>query len=161
MTEETILTGEDLMLGPPSPLVPPELASHVLESLEVCSNFLRQLFHCLHINDIEPFCQDELVLFRRCAAQRDKELRQRIQDSERRLGKTLPEEMAQERTSSLQSQISLLERRFILASGIEGIEGFRQRWSIHGQLEDTKQRLEAFQQGQLSRIGGEADVKSL
>jgi len=26
----------------------------------------------------------------------------------------------------------------ILASGLEGMEGFRQRWSLHGQLEDTR-----------------------
>jgi hypothetical protein len=29
-------------------------------------------------------------------------------------------------------------RRMILASGLEGMEGFRQRWSLHGQLEDTR-----------------------
>lgn len=29
-------------------------------------------------------------------------------------------------------------RHMILASGIQGMEGFRQRWSLHGRLEDTK-----------------------
>lgn len=32
-------------------------------------------------------------------------------------------------------------RRMILASGMEGMEGFRQRWSFHGRLEDTKYLL--------------------
>ncbi len=46
MAEETILTGDDLMLGPPSPVVPPEVASHVLDGLETCSTALRRLFLC-------------------------------------------------------------------------------------------------------------------
>ena len=46
MAEETILTGDDLMMGPPSPCVPPELASHVLDGIESCSTSLRRLFHC-------------------------------------------------------------------------------------------------------------------
>ena len=46
MAEETILTGDDLMMGPPSPVVPPELASHVLDGLETCASSLRRLFHC-------------------------------------------------------------------------------------------------------------------
>ena len=29
-------------------------------------------------------------------------------------------------------------RRLILASGIEGVDGFRQRWSLHGRLTDSK-----------------------
>lgn len=29
-------------------------------------------------------------------------------------------------------------RHLILASGAEGIEGFRQRWSLHGRMTDTK-----------------------
>lgn len=46
MAEETILTGDDLMMGPPSPMIPPELASHVLDGIETCSSSLRRLFHC-------------------------------------------------------------------------------------------------------------------
>ncbi len=46
MAEETILTGDDIMLGPPSPVVPPEVASHVLDGLETCSAALRRLFLC-------------------------------------------------------------------------------------------------------------------
>ena len=34
------------MMGPPSPMVPPEVASHVLEGLETCSASLRRLFQC-------------------------------------------------------------------------------------------------------------------
>jgi hypothetical protein len=34
--------------------------------------------------------------------------------------------------------LTVPNRRLILASGIEGIEGFRQRWSLHGRLTDTK-----------------------
>eukprot|EP01018_Ginkgo_biloba_P008776 Gb_31000 [translate_table: standard] len=145
--EKTVLVGDDLMLGPPSPLIPPEIASYVLEGVELCDGILKKFFHCLQINDIEPFCQDELALYRRCAENRDKELRHRIQESERKLGHSMPEEDAKERAAQLQSEATLLERRLILASGVEGMEGFRQRWSLHGRLQDTKKRLEALEQG--------------
>ncbi|KAJ6346306.1 hypothetical protein OIU78_008856 [Salix suchowensis] len=102
---------------------------------------------CLQINDIEPFCQDELALYRQCAERRDKELRQRLQDSERKLGSSMPLDEAKERSAQLESEVTSLERRLILASGIEGIEGFRQRWSLHGRLTDTKKRLESLTLG--------------
>ncbi|KAI8524285.1 hypothetical protein RHMOL_Rhmol13G0138400 [Rhododendron molle] len=133
MMEETILVGDDLMMGPPSPLIPPEIASHVLEGLQ--------------INDIEPFCQDEIVVYKQCAEKRDKELRQRLQDSEHKLGLSMPYKEAKERAAQLESEVTSLDRRLILASGIEGMEGFRQRWSLHGRLTDTKRRLEALKQG--------------
>ncbi|GLT45491.1 hypothetical protein SLA2020_193200 [Shorea laevis] len=145
--EETILVGEDLMMGPPSPLIPSEIASHVLEGVDLCDGVLRNLFLCLQINDIEPFCQDELVLYRQCAEKRDKEVRQRLKDSERKLGLSMPLDQAKERAAQLESEVTTLERRLILASGIEGIEGFRQRWSLHGRLSDTKSRLESLNQG--------------
>lgn len=44
--EETILVGDDLMMGPPSPIIPPEIASHVLEGVEMCDGILRNLFLC-------------------------------------------------------------------------------------------------------------------
>ncbi|OWM68987.1 hypothetical protein CDL15_Pgr025174 [Punica granatum] len=135
--EETILVGDDLMMGPPSPLIPPEIASHVLEGVDLCDGILRNLFLCLQINDIEPFCQDEIVLYRQCAEKRDKELRQRLQESERKLGLSMPLNEASDRASQLQAEVTSLERRLILASGIEGMEGFRQRWSLHGRLTDT------------------------
>ncbi|KAJ0976748.1 hypothetical protein J5N97_012222 [Dioscorea zingiberensis] len=149
--EETILVGDDLMLGPPSPLIPPEIASHVLEGVDLCDGILRNLFLCLQINDIEPFCQDEIVLYRQCAEKRDKELRRRLQDSEHKLGLSMPLEDAKERAVQLKSEVSNLERRMILASGVEGMEGFRQRWSLHGRLEDTKKRLEALDDGMSKR----------
>lgn len=101
--EETILVGDDLMMGPPSPIIPPEIASHVLEGVDLCDGILRNLFLCkfysllvilvifyklilysyiefklaflscfigLQINDIEPFCQDEIAVYRRCAEKR-------------------------------------------------------------------------------------------
>ncbi|KAL3651318.1 hypothetical protein CASFOL_004320 [Castilleja foliolosa] len=145
--EETILVGDDLMMGPPSPIIPPEIAAHVLEGVDLCDGILRNLFLCLQINDIEPFCQDEIALYRQCAERRDKELRQRLQDSELKLGISMPLELAKERVSQLESEATQLERRFILASGVEGMEGFRQRWSLHGRLSDTKKRLEALKQG--------------
>ncbi|KAJ4958715.1 hypothetical protein NE237_025826 [Protea cynaroides] len=145
--EETILVGDDLMMGPPSPLVPPEIASHVLEGVDICDGILRNLFLCLQINDIEPFCQDEIALYRQCAEKRDKELRQRLQDSEHKLGLSMPLDQAKDRATQLQSEVQSLERRLILASGMQGMEGFRQRWSLHGRLEDTKKRLESLQQG--------------
>lgn len=145
--EETILVGDDLMMGPPSPVIPPEIASHVLEGVDLCDGILRNLFLCLQINDIEPFCQDEIALYRQCAERRDKELRQRLQDSERKLGISMPLELAKERSNQLEAEATQLERRLILASGVEGMEGFRQRWSLHGQLTDTKRRMEALNQG--------------
>ncbi|XP_030522451.1 uncharacterized protein LOC115735369 [Rhodamnia argentea] len=147
MMEETILVGDDLMMGPPSPLIPPEIASHVLEGVELCDGILRNLFLCLQLNDIEPFCQDEIALYRECADKRDKELRQRLQDSEHKLGLSMPFDMAKERADQLQSEVTSLERRLILASGVEGMEGFRQRWSLHGRLTDTKRRLESLNEG--------------
>ncbi|XP_073146773.1 uncharacterized protein [Henckelia pumila] len=145
--EDTVLVGDDLMMGPPSPIIPPEIASHVLEGVDLCDGILRNLFLCLHINDVEPFCQDEIVLYQQCAERRDKELRQRLEDSERKLGMSMPVEQAKDRCNQLESEATLLERRLILASGIEGIEGFRQRWSLHGRLTDTKRRLEALKFG--------------
>lgn len=101
--EETILVGDDLMMGPPSPIIPPEIASHVLEGVDLCDGILRNLFLCkfcsllvigvsfyklllycllefklaflfcfigLQINDIEPFCQDEIAVYRQCAEKR-------------------------------------------------------------------------------------------
>ncbi|XP_065638275.1 uncharacterized protein LOC112027794 isoform X1 [Quercus suber] len=138
--EETILVGDDLMLGPPSPLIPPEIASHVLEGVDLCDGILRNLFLCLQINDIEPFCQDEIAMYRQCAEKRDKELRQRLQDSEHKLGLSMPLDEAKERAAQLESEVTSLERRLILASGVEGMEGFRQRWSLHGRLTDTNSK---------------------
>ncbi|NP_001130230.1 uncharacterized protein LOC100191324 [Zea mays] len=149
--EETILVGDDLMRGPPSPVIPKEIASHVLEDVELCDGILKNLFLCLQINDIEPFCQDEIVLYRQCAEKRDKEIRERMQNSEYKLGFSMPLKQAKERATQLQSEVTLLERRMILASGLEGMEGFRQRWSLHGQLEDTRKRLEALNHGMEKR----------
>ena len=44
--EETILVGDDLMVGPPSPVIPQEIASHVLEGVDLCDGILRNLFLC-------------------------------------------------------------------------------------------------------------------
>ncbi|XP_024019280.1 uncharacterized protein LOC21392353 isoform X1 [Morus notabilis] len=145
--EETILVGDDLMMGPPSPIIPPEIASHVLEGVELCDGLLRNLFLCLQINDIEPFCQDEIVLYRECAEKRDRELRKRVEESEHKLGLSMPLDEAKQRATLIESEITSLERRLILASGIEGVDGFRQRWSLHGRLTDTKKRLESLKQG--------------
>ncbi|KAL5710540.1 hypothetical protein ACHQM5_021114 [Ranunculus cassubicifolius] len=145
--EETILVGDDLMMGPPSPIIPPEIASHVLENVDLCDGVLRNLFLCLQVNDIEPFCQDEIAMYRQCAERRDKELRERLKASEHKLGLSMPLEEAKNRATQLQSEVTSLERRFILASGVEGMEGFRQRWSLHGRLEDTKKRLESLNLG--------------
>ncbi|KAM6547970.1 hypothetical protein CsatB_019646 [Cannabis sativa] len=158
--EETILVGDDLMTGPPSPVIPPEIASHVLEGVELCDGLLRNLFLCLQINDIEPFCQDEIALYRECAEKRDKELRKRLEESEHKLGLSMPLEQAKERAIQLESEITSLERHFILASGAEGVEGFRQRWSLHGRLTDTKKRLESLKVGMESRKKDEPIVNS-
>ncbi|XP_004490305.1 uncharacterized protein [Cicer arietinum] len=145
--EETILVGDDLMMGPPSPVVPPEIASHVLQGVDLCDGILRNLFLCLQINDIEPFCQDEIALYKQCAERRDKEIRKRLPDCEFKLGSSMPLDAAKERSAQLEAEVTSLERRLILASGVEGIEGFRQRWSLHGRLTDSKKRLEFLKQG--------------
>ncbi|XP_074268162.1 uncharacterized protein LOC141591656 [Silene latifolia] len=149
--EETILVGDDLMTGPPSPVVPQDISSHVLEGVELCDGLLRNLFLCLQIHDIEPFCQDEIAMYRQCAERRDKEIRQRLQDSERKLGLSMPLDQANERAAQLESEVTKLERRLILASGMEGVDGFRQRWSLHGCLTDTRKRLESLKQGMENR----------
>ncbi|KAL3680013.1 hypothetical protein R1sor_022969 [Riccia sorocarpa] len=145
--EEVILTGDDLMTGPPSPLIPADIAPHVLSGMELCSANLRKLFECLHKNDIEPFCQDEILMYRRCAQARDTALRDKLYDTEEALGRRIPESEVEERLKKLKSDAELLERRFILASGLEGIEGLRQRWSLSGQLHDTTKRIERLELG--------------
>ncbi|PUZ56048.1 hypothetical protein GQ55_5G264000 [Panicum hallii var. hallii] len=109
-TDNVLRKGDDLMRGPPSPVIPKEIASHVLEGVELCDGILRNLFLCLQINDIEPFCQDEIVLYRQCAEKRDKEIRERMQDSEYKLGSSMPLEEAKGRATQLQSEVTLLER---------------------------------------------------
>ncbi|KEH30523.1 hypothetical protein MtrunA17_Chr4g0037441 [Medicago truncatula] len=125
--EETILVGDDLMMGSPSP----EIASHVLQGVDLCDGILRNLFLSLQINDIEPFCQDEIALYKQCAERRDKEIRKRLQDSEFKLGSSMPLGAAKKRSTQLEAEVTSLERRLILASGVQGIEGFRTRWSLH------------------------------
>ncbi|CAM8942739.1 unnamed protein product [Rhodiola kirilowii] len=147
--------------GPPSPLIPPEIASHVLEGVNLCDGILRNLFLCLQINDIEPFCQDELVLYRQCAEKRDIVLRKRLQESEHKLGLSMPLDDAEERAAHLESQITSLDRRLILASGMEGVDGFRQRWSLHGRLSDIKMRLESLKQGIENRKKDEQPVATV
>lgn len=46
MAEEIILTGEDLMTGVPSPIVPKEFGKSVLHGIETCGNDLRIMFKC-------------------------------------------------------------------------------------------------------------------
>ncbi|URE40912.1 hypothetical protein MUK42_32585 [Musa troglodytarum] len=146
--EEIISLGDDLMLGLPSPIIPPEIASHVLEVSDLYFGNKREshLVNALglQINNIEPFCQDEIVLYQQCA---EKRLRQRLLDSEHKLGLAMPFTAAKERATDLQSEVTSLERHMIIASGIEIMEGFHQRWSLHGCLEDTKRRLEALNRG--------------
>ncbi|CAL9776027.1 unnamed protein product [Musa acuminata subsp. burmannicoides] len=159
--EETILLGDDLMLGLPSPIIPPEIASHVLEGVDLCDGVLRNLFllnKCLRleINNIEPFCQDEIVLYQQCAEKRVSHiyLRQRLLHSEHKLGLSMPFTAAKERAAELQLEVTSLERHMILASGIEIMERFHQRWSLHGRLEDPKRRLEALNWGIVKRKPG-------
>ncbi|KAK4369486.1 hypothetical protein RND71_013278 [Anisodus tanguticus] len=153
--EETILVGDDLMMGPPSPVIPPEIVSHVLECVDLCDGILRNLFLCLQINDMEPFCQDAIALYRQCAERR--ELRQRLQDSEQKLGMSMPLDQAKERATQLESETTSLERlflqwscalietitrRLILASGFEGI-GRRRLEALKGGMENRKKDEQA------------------
>lgn len=50
--EETVLVGDDLMLGPPSPIIPQEIASHVLEDVDLCDGILRNLFLCMYVTKL-------------------------------------------------------------------------------------------------------------
>jgi uncharacterized protein (DUF1800 family) len=68
----------------------------------------------------------------------DAELRGRIQETERTLARSMPMNEIEERQAQLKAEVETLERRMILASGMEGVEGFRQRWSLHGRLHDAK-----------------------
>ncbi|KAJ0084110.1 hypothetical protein Patl1_30460 [Pistacia atlantica] len=165
--EETILVGDDLMTGPPSPIIPPEIASHVLEGVDLCDGILRNLFLCKSLFLIVEKCFElafGMVLYfasvRRSLSMKwsDKELRQRLQDSEHKLGLSMPLAQAKERAAQLESEVTSLERRLILASGMEGIEGFRQRWSLHGRFTDTKKRLESLKQGMENRKKDEPAV---
>lgn len=59
--EETILVGDDLMLGPPSPIIPPEIASHVLEGVDLCDGILKNLFLCKCISFILVACNQTVA----------------------------------------------------------------------------------------------------
>ncbi|KAI4386113.1 hypothetical protein MLD38_004074 [Melastoma candidum] len=135
--EEIILVSDDLMMRLPSPIIPPEIASHVLEGVELSDEILRNIFLCLQMHDIEPFCQDEIALYRQCARKRDRMLRQQLQNCKPKLGVSMPIDEAKQRAAQLQAEAASLGRRLILASGIQGTEGFHQRWSLHGRLMDT------------------------
>ncbi|QHN95176.1 Cytochrome P450 [Arachis hypogaea] len=87
--EETILVGDDLMMGPPSPVVPPEIASHVLRGVDLCDGILKNLF---------------------C----DKEIRNRLQESERKLGSSMPFDEAKERVTQLEKEVTSLDRKTCL-----------------------------------------------
>ncbi|KAI3971959.1 hypothetical protein MKX01_030160 [Papaver californicum] len=87
------------MTGPLSPIIPPEIASHILEGVDTCDGILRNFFVCLQINDIEPFCEDEIA----------KVLRQRLLESEHKLGLSMPIDDAKDRATQLQSEVTSLE----------------------------------------------------
>lgn len=145
MAEETILTGEDLMLGPPSPRIPPELATDMLKGMRICAEELRTFFQCLHEHEVEPFCQDEIIQFRKCSQERDQLLRQKLVEAETKFSGQLSEKEALDRLKNLESAAELLERRLLLASGIEGFVGFQQRWKFHGELQDIRKRLDVVE----------------
>eukprot|EP00850_Spirogloea_muscicola_P018359 SM000167S02972 [mRNA] locus=s167:206713:209248:+ [translate_table: standard] len=144
MAEETVLTADDLMAGPPPPLVLEELADAALAGLDLCNHQLRVLFECLHRHDIEPFCQEEIIRFRRCSQQRDKELRERLLGAEQAYSAKLSSEDRRQRSEELEALINLLDRRLILATGMEGMAGFKQRWQLNGQLHDARSRLQVL-----------------
>ncbi|WZZ34693.1 hypothetical protein YC2023_018094 [Brassica napus] len=100
----------------------------------------------LRINDFEPFCQDELALYRQCAENRDKVLRVRLQESEHKLGMSMPIDLAKERITQLEAKATSLERHLILASGAEGIERFLiyLMECTHGGLRRLRSPLESF-----------------
>ncbi|KAF5931120.1 hypothetical protein HYC85_031993 [Camellia sinensis] len=116
--EETILIGDDLMMGPPSPLIPPKIASHVLEGVDLCDGILRNLFLC-------KFCLFPslllLFLFSRALSFEDKELREQLQDSEHKLGSSMPLDEANERATQLQSEVTSLDRYLVFISKHEMI----------------------------------------
>ncbi|KAF6172025.1 hypothetical protein GIB67_029443 [Kingdonia uniflora] len=119
--EETILVGDDLMMGSSCPVIPPDITSHVLESVDLCDGVFEEdilvqvnnwcTVLSLQINKIEPFCQDEIYLYRQCVENRDKELRLRLQDSEHRLGVSIPLDEGKDRATPLQSKVTSLKRQ--------------------------------------------------
>lgn len=78
----------------------------------MCGSIIAKILYGtgLQINDIEPFCQDEIVFYRQCAAKRDKEIREKMVDSEYKLRISMPLEEGKERTTQLQLEVTLLER---------------------------------------------------
>ncbi|GJP33025.1 hypothetical protein CLOM_g17599 [Closterium sp. NIES-68] len=145
MAEEVILTANDLMTGPPSPVIPRDLAPRVLDGVDTCSDRLRALFECLHANEVEPFCQDHIIMLRRCTTHRDEVLRARLVQAEGEAASSRSAEGNQERVEGMRGQAEQLERRLILASGVPGPEGFQTRWRLHGELQDTKARMKVLE----------------
>ncbi|CAI5480264.1 unnamed protein product [Closterium sp. Yama58-4] len=140
MAEEVILTANDLITGPLSPVIPRDLAPRVLEGVETCSDRLRALFECLHANEVEPFCQDAII-----TAHRDEVLRARVMQAEGEAAACRSAEGNQERVEAMKGQAEQLERRLILASATPGPEGFQTRWRLHGELQDTRARMQVLE----------------
>ncbi|GKU93885.1 hypothetical protein SLEP1_g7443 [Rubroshorea leprosula] len=82
------------------------IGTHLTLVANIFSGSFVGLNQLLTINNVEPFCQDELVLYRQCAERRDKELRQRLKDSEGKLGLSMPLEQAKERASEPESEVT-------------------------------------------------------
>lgn len=40
------MTGNDLMVGPPAPLLPADLAPRILDGVDTCQGSLRRLYKC-------------------------------------------------------------------------------------------------------------------
>ncbi|CAI5475168.1 unnamed protein product [Closterium sp. Yama58-4] len=145
MAEEVILTANDLIMGPPSPVIPRDLSPRVLEGVDTCSDRLRALFECLHANEVEPFCQDAILTLRRCTAHRDEVLRARLLQAEGEAAACRSAEGNEERVGVMKGQAEQLERRLILASATPGPEGFQARWRLHGELQDTRARMKVLE----------------
>lgn len=158
MAEEVILTSDDLITGPPSPVLPPDLAAKVLEGVDTCADKLRSLFECLQVNEVEPFCQDNIIAFRRCAQNRDSKLRQRLTAVEAEAVCERDPRGNEARLGELKGEVELLERKLILLSAAPGADGFQMRWRLHGEITDTKSRMKALEEA-MSRQHKESSIK--
>ncbi|KAK9723871.1 hypothetical protein RND81_05G031200 [Saponaria officinalis] len=143
--EETILFGDDLMMGPPSHVIPQEISSYMLEDVELCDGLPRNMFRCLQINNIEPFRQDEIVMYRHCVERRDKELRQRLQDSEHKLGSSRPLEQANERVARLEFKVTKLLRYRMHIDFLLSLPLHHLLASFHQQITVSYRRSSALQ----------------
>ncbi|KAL2503449.1 Wall-associated receptor kinase 2 [Abeliophyllum distichum] len=144
--EKTILVGDDLMMGPPSPLIPPEIAARNGSRIEVqLGRTLTGPMSCT--KKIDRYDSFTILTSWWLFLGNFSKVRKFVF-----LLETTRHVANEAESMSFISDF----RRSILASRVEGMEGFRQRWSLHGCLIDTKRRLVAMKQRMENRKNEES-----